>query len=126
MKKAVLFFLCVFIVQNVYSQSWQQVGPGINGAVGDLIVYNGKLIIAGSFTSPGNNIAQWDGNSYQQFGQGTDSAVMSLDTLNSHLYIGGSFLSVDQVPANGIAMWNGFSWSPLGGGRSEERRVGEE
>lgn len=43
--------------------SWKTLGQGLNGNVGDFLVYQGDLIAAGSFTSSGalpvNHIARW-------------------------------------------------------------------
>lgn len=92
--------------------------PGVDGAVYAMTVYDGKLIVGGSFTAAGtvmvNNIAAWDGSEWSPLGCGIDSIVLALTVYDGELIAGGSFRTAGGEEANEIASWNGSSWSPLG------------
>jgi hypothetical protein len=93
------------------SFTWQQLRNDL--FVKDMVVYNGKLVVAGSFTVGGfNNIAQWDGTTWTALGAGLNNNVEALAIHNGKLYAGGSFTS----PGNRIAVWDGSTWSALGSG----------
>lgn len=94
---------------------------GIDGFVWAVTVYDGKLIVAGSFSEAGgaaaNNIAAWDGMSWSALGLGIDSgAVYSLTVHNNKLIAGGFFELAGGAAAHCIAAWDGSTWSPLGAG----------
>ncbi|TFH53851.1 MAG: hypothetical protein E4G91_11535, partial [Candidatus Zixiibacteriota bacterium] len=87
--------------------------PGVNGFVFASVVYNGSLVVGGSFTIAGrafaNNIASWDGTGWSPLGSGMNYDVLALTVYNGNLIAGGT-------SATGIASWDGTAWSPLGSG----------
>jgi hypothetical protein len=100
--------------------SWTNIG-NINGTVQAITVYNGNLIVGGSFSSAGGvsvlNIAQWDGSTWSDVGGGPDNIVSALTVYNGDLIVGGYFTTVENVNANHIAKYNGTNgWQPLGSG----------
>ncbi|MBL7813424.1 MAG: HYR domain-containing protein [Saprospiraceae bacterium] len=91
--------------------SWQQLRNDLY--IKDMVVFNGKLVVAGSFTTNGfNNIAQWDGASWTALGTGLNGSVDALAVHGGKLYAGGSFTSTGSR----IAVWDGTSWAALGSG----------
>src|SRR5690606_22910149 len=108
---------------------WLPLGEGDNNGVNSdvyaLTVYDGKLIVGGSFTSAGGvdarAIAQWDGVSWSSLNPGQVIFLNSINAMtiwNNNLIVGGKFTKIGEVPANNIAKWNGVSWSSLGAGAS--------
>ena len=101
-----------YCIGNVWSQlntSW----------IKDMVVYQGKLIVAGEFNSIGNpsiaanNIAAWNGSSWSTLGSGVNNKVYALAVHNGILYAGGNFTLAGGNPVRKIASWNGTSWSDL-------------
>lgn len=95
------------------------------GSVSALEVYNGDLIVGGSFLKAGgnsaNNIARFNGTSWSQMGSGVTegsyyTAVYALAVYNNELIVGGHFSKAGGISANEIARWNGSSWLPFGNG----------
>ena len=88
-----------------------------------LLVYQGKLIIAGHFNRyqnpgsiPGNAITAWDGQNwdtlrgglaYRQPGGGSISDIV---VYQNELYVAGGFDSVGGIPATNLAKWDGERW----------------
>ncbi len=100
--------------------NWNDLG-GINGTVNALVVYNGNLIVGGSFSVAGGvsvlNIAQWDGSTWSDVGGGPDNIVSALTVYNGNLIVGGYFTTVEGLNANYIAKYSGTSsWQTLGSG----------
>lgn len=107
---------------------WLPLGTGTNGGnpwgrVSALTVFDGGLIVGGSFTSVGggaaNCIARWSGSFWTALGAGMALAgnsprVQCLAVFNSQLYAGGLFDHAGTVTANNIARWNGSTWNDLG------------
>ena len=112
----IIFFLCSS--SNVLAQfpSWSSVTPGTNGLVNSLIEFNGELIAAGFFTTPGRNIAKYNGTKWDTLGSGLNDTVFALVIFNNKLIAVGSFDSAGGVMCSNIAQWDGTSWSPLGSG----------
>jgi hypothetical protein len=98
------------------SNQWSALGTGISGEVKSLIVYNNELYAAGEFSSPGNNIAKWNGTSWQALGPGTDGEVNALMIFNNELAVGGDFQKAGGSNASNIAKWNGSTWGTYGTG----------
>ena len=93
---------------------WHSVGtgidnPGIDGDAGvkALVVYDGDLIAAGTFTTAGgqsaNNIARWNGSEWEPLGSGFEYSISTLMVHNGYLIAGG-------------ARWDGSEWHAMGGG----------
>lgn len=112
----IIFSLCS--LNNVFAQfpSWSAVTPGANGPVFSIVEFNGELIAAGSFSTPGRNIARYNGTKWDTLGTGLNDTVFALAVYNNKLIAVGSFDTAGGVVCNNIAQWNGTSWSPLGTG----------
>lgn len=111
--------------------SWTTLGPGVNGEVLAMAVYDDgagsgpALYVGGYFSMAGglsaNSIAKWNGSDWSALGSGVDGAVLSLTVFDEGagdgpgLFVGGGLVTGDGV-VNGIAKWNGSSWSMPGGG----------
>ncbi|MFM9994465.1 MAG: hypothetical protein ACKVU4_01545 [Phycisphaerales bacterium] len=107
--------------------AWTAFGSGVNGRVSALAVYNGDLIVGGSFTqaggAPAPHIARlsltgspgvW---TWSPLGEGIGGVhVLSLLSHNGSLYAGGQFSDAGGVPAANIARWDGDTWHPVGDG----------
>ncbi len=107
--------------------SWTPLGTGLSGPtasafyiVESMVVYNGELYAAGSFTNAGgvavNNIAKWNGTAWSTVGTGIPSCtsgknIPSLCVYNNELYAGNC--------TTGISKWNGTSWVTVGGGMAQ-------
>ena len=101
---------------------WQDVGGSINGPdsgyVQSLAIYNGDLIVAGTFNSIGgiaaNHIARWDGSQWHAMGGGVSGGAINIQAMcvyNNELYVTGYFTSADGITCDGFATWNGSVWS---------------
>lgn len=103
--------------------SWSPVGTGLRQSGGAAVgyplamhVWNGELIVAGTFDRAGGlpvqNIARWNGTTWAGLGAGSFATVWALETWNTQLVASGQFqlASVSAMPG----VWNGASWSVLG------------
>jgi hypothetical protein len=111
-------------VKRFDGTSWSDFG-GIDGTVNAMIVYNGKLIVGGSFSLAGGlemrNIAQWDGVEWSDVSGGPNSIVSAFAIYNGDLIVGGYFTMVENMSANHIAKWNSNGgWVALGNGTNSQ------
>lgn len=100
-------------------------GTGVSAQVSTMIVYNGDLIVGGSFTQAGGadawGIARWDGHSWSPLAGSLGAGVMTapfdfvsgLAVYNGDLYVGGQFSMAGHVPVNNVARWDGHEWHSL-------------
>ena len=97
---------------------------GVNGAVNDIFLYNGDIIVAGNFSQadgqPANNIASYISGFagflwIETFG-GTNGPVYALDTLNYQLIAAGDFSNAGTTAVNNIARLGNNGWEAMGGG----------
>jgi hypothetical protein len=97
---------------------------GVNGAVNDIFMYNGDVIVAGNFTQAdgqtANNIASYISGFagflwIETFG-GTNGPVYALDTLNYQLIAAGEFSIAGTSSVNNIARLGDNGWEAMGGG----------
>lgn len=106
--------------------AWTQLGGGFQGPglsqsgyISSLALFNGRLFVAGSFTSvsgqPLSYLAAWDGVAWQPVGDGLDGPVSRLVAAD-RLYIVGTFTNAGSTAVNRVAAWDGRNWSPLGTG----------
>ena len=116
--KLFLTLLAYLIFQFGYSQSWQDVGGGTNNSSHGMLVGNNKLINLGSFNSPCNRVAEWDGAAWNCLGGGVGIVARAGVVWDGKLVVVGDFWNVQQpcVGCNGVAVWDGVSWTPLGNG----------
>lgn len=101
------------------------IAGGLNGSVRDLLVWNGALYAAGTFTSAGNapdvrSLAKWNGVRWERLGGGIDGDPASVNQIRlgsgDGLYVAGNFRIAGGTLSNHIALWDGFQWSKLGSG----------
>ncbi len=111
----VLIFSFIFLVGSSFSQTWTAIGSGTNGKVNASIVFNGQLVVAGEFTTPGINIARWTGTAWTSLGTGLNGVVYGLTIYNNQLVAVGSFNNA----GNNVATWNGTAWSSIGLGTND-------
>lgn len=97
--------------------NWHQLGIGTIKTVPEcMIIFNGDLIVGGSFAASGTipntkGIARWDGFQWNSMGDGIISGnVNSMASFNGSLYIGGNFSNVDSMLIRDIARWDGANW----------------
>lgn len=82
---------------NTFEYLPQAFYGGLLTSIHDLAVYEGKLIVAGTFSvsesgSPSNFIMTWDGSEWAPlFGNGTNGAVSELKVIGDILFFSGSF-----------------------------------
>jgi hypothetical protein len=99
--------------------SWHSLGSGMSGTypyVYALTVYNGSLIVGGTFTKC---ITSWNGSSWRLLGSGiagSNPCVYALTVYNGKLIAGGLFTTAGGVTVSNIAAWDGSVWQPLGSG----------
>ncbi len=106
--------------------NWIVVGGGLHGSYSDvnkMLVYNGKLVVAGMFYKQngnvGNFIMTYDGQQWEELGGGTWGIYGNLGTLGTiydmliykgKLYISGLFNYAGSTPASHVAVWDGQKW----------------
>ncbi len=97
---------------------WSELGGGVGGtgSVSRLLVYDGRLIVAGQLTVAGivNNIAAWDGVSWHRLGAGTNGFISNLVEVDGKLVVSGSFTRAGGVETS-LAQWDGAAWSAVEG-----------
>jgi hypothetical protein len=102
-------------------------GTGVDGTVNALAVYDGQLVVGGSFNramqprSVGGSLrcgglAAWDGRAWSLVGDGVVEGLITALTANSSvLYVAGTFRR-RASDFGGIAAWDGVEWKRLGSG----------
>ncbi len=114
LKRVNYIFLFLSFCSLAGAQSWVPVGGGINGYVNILFVYDSVLYAGGSFNSPGNNIAQWNGLSWDSLGAGINNEVSAISRYKSKVYMGGFFSKAGGHSAGSIAIWDGANFTSPG------------
>jgi len=93
--------------------AFSNVGPNntLNLSVYSLVVTDDTLYAGGTFSSPGDKVAGWNGSAWSAVGSGLDGWVFSLayNRASQTVYAGGNF-------TNRVSRWNGSSWTTLGTG----------
>lgn len=120
-----LIAVTMFLSANfTFSQSWNALTTGTSSSVYASAIFNGQLVIAGTFTTAGgvtvNNIAAWNGTTWSALGSGTNGYINALTIYNGQLVAGGLFSTAGGNSANNIARWNGSTWSAFGLGTNGE------
>ncbi|HUI28820.1 MAG TPA: hypothetical protein VLX91_01295, partial [Candidatus Acidoferrales bacterium] len=113
------------------TNTWSALGTGSNVGTNGIIewpemgVANGKLYIAGQFSTAGGisakGIASWNGTNWSSLGGSPNSpggSVYALALSGSNIYVGGSFPTAGSIQTNNIAVYNTstHTWSSLGTG----------
>ena len=93
-------------------------GTTLGGTVSAITVYNGELVVGGSFSAyVGGTLIQYparfDGHAWSPVGTGVNGTVNALATYNGELIVGGYLWSAGGVSVGNIARWNGANWAPL-------------
>lgn len=94
-----------------------QVNVGLNGKVTAICEWNGKLIIAGDFTSADgvacNRIIAWNGTSFETLNNvpANMNGITCMAAYKGKLYVGGTFTLVNV--ANYLANYDGTNWDNL-------------
>lgn len=113
--------------------TWEPLGPGLDGYVRDLAVYDGKLLVIGKFKLAGSvelgSVATWDGTDWAAVGDPTlfrypwGSAIQlsAVAVQANGFFLAGTFADIDNGgdPLTGVAWWNGSAFVSLGGGTSD-------
>jgi trimeric autotransporter adhesin len=105
---------------------WQPTfyGPGLDGGIYATTIYDGNLVVAGSFLTAGgeevNRIARWDGSHWTSLtgpsGTGLEGGIVyALSVYNGEVIAGGRFNMAGGVAVNQIARWDGNGWASLDG-----------
>jgi hypothetical protein len=118
-----------FPVNHLYrwnGQAWEVIGGAIqtlNNGISDMLVYQGKLIVAGLFDEAqgktASNITQYQNGIWSYIGpssteQGTNGRIRDLFVHEGRLYIGGEFSLVGQNITGNTAFWTGTLWGGIG------------
>lgn len=111
---------------NPFTGEWLALGGDVNGAVQAVLVLpDGDVIAAGSFTaaggSPASRIARWNTQTDTWFpmGQGLDNQVFAIAQIpGGDIIVGGIFTMAGNVPTSRIARWSSETgqWSGVGSG----------
>ena len=93
-------------------------GTTLGGTVSAITVYNGELVVGGSFSAYVGGtliqyLARFDGHAWSPVGTGVNGTVNALATYNGELIVGGYLWSAGGVSVGNIARWNGANWAPL-------------
>ncbi len=103
------------------SGAWEALGAGLGATGRDVVTDGTTTYVCGSFTSPGNRIARWNGAAWSELGIGMNNIVEVMALVPNgagglDLYAGGGFTTAGGLAASRIARWNGAAWSALGAG----------
>ena len=83
--------------------------PGVAGPVYVAIVYDGNLVVGGSFRVAGDviasNIASWNGSTWRPLGSGTDGTIRALTVYDGNLIAGGPFTTAGGKVSGYLASW---------------------
>jgi hypothetical protein len=130
----------LFALARWDGRSWSLLGPGTDGLVNALCVFDSdaegsqspRLIAGGEFDTIGGvaaaRIASWDGSNWSPLGGGVGGNVNALvnaltvydedgsGPAQARLIAGGQFTAAGAVAASAIAGWDGAQWAALGTG----------
>jgi hypothetical protein len=102
---------------------WAEIPLSADPWLHDIIRYQGKLVVAGSFHTPGPeftlmNMAQYDGGEWLPVcDYCLDGGMEGLSTLAEYqgsLYVGGVFYYFTGNAGQGVMRWDGENWYSLG------------
>jgi len=92
------------------------VQPGTTDTASVSTIWNGRVVVAGTFLSAGgisaSGIAAWDGAEWSPFTP-TLTGIRALTVYQGKLIAAGTFL---KSGLNRIAAWDGAAWQPMGSG----------
>ena len=91
---------------------------GPDGVVQTVTVFNGQLVVGGSFTSmdgvPAPGVARLTADGWQSLGDGLDGDVLTLGIYNNQLVAGGRLTASGSSAIEPVARWTGSQWQSLG------------
>lgn len=87
------------------SGTWEAVGT-TNNIVRVMALWDSRLALAGSFTTPANRVATYNGSTISALGAGFNEQVFALTVFNGFLVAGGRFTESDGNTRNRIAYWS--------------------
>ncbi len=94
--------------------------PGDRGAVQDVVVYRGDVVVAGSIRVSADRdpayIAVWNGSTWRSFDGGADRMVRELFRWGDRLVAGGHFTEIGGIAADHVAIHDGDRWAAMGDG----------
>ena len=104
---------------------------GPDGVVQSVTVFNGQLVVGGSFTSmdgvPASGVARLTADGWQPLGDGLDGDVLTLGVYNNQLVAGGRLTASGSSAIEPVARWTGSQWqsvgTPAGAPAGDERLV---
>lgn len=103
--------------------AWDPIALRISGDVNRLVVFDGELVVGGTFSSIDDfaaaKIARWNGEEWSQLGSGitqNPAAIYAMQEYLGDLIVAGGFSSAGGVSASNIGRWDGTNWSALGSG----------
>lgn len=109
------------------SDTWDDVGNGINGQVFGIAANGSDLYVAGRFLGAGSqltsrNISKWNGTEWSDLGGGLSEVVWTVGTYGNSLLVGGDFDSAGGEAAQYLARWDfgTETWDNLNGGVSKD------
>jgi hypothetical protein len=86
-------------------------------------IYNGKLVMVGSYILPSNSasalriaLLEWDGTQWSLVHKGIDGPVHEIEAFGSDVYLAGSFNVAGGNPVRGVTRWDGANFHPVGYG----------
>lgn len=100
---------------------WLALGGGVNKAVRDLAVLDGKLVVGGRFTEVDGNsdrsyVAIWNGSEWESMETGLvggSSGVHRLFVYGKQLFVGGDFSGTPSMDSRNIIKWKNGNWIGL-------------
>jgi trimeric autotransporter adhesin len=98
---------------------WNQIGKGLgfDEVVSAGMLWNGGIVVGGSFTEAGRSIAHslafFDGNDWSSLGA-FDGPVYDVVVFQNELVVAGAFAAVDGIPMRGVAAFDGSTWHGFG------------
>lgn len=99
--------------------AWEKVGNSFSGyrsGVGDMVSYQGNLIVGGTFCrdegNPGNSVAAWNGSSWISMDANIacPSLVSDMEIFQGELYAAGIIGLVGDTIFKSVVKWNGAAW----------------
>jgi len=90
--------------------------PGMFNNISDLLLVDGKTIIAGPGGAGDPHIWLREGGNTEPMGDGFDGTVNALANYNGNIIAGGSFGFSGSTVIENIASWNGSSWEVMASG----------
>jgi hypothetical protein len=107
-----------YVTENAGVYTWHKMSDGVNGQVNAITKFDGKIFVAGSFSTAGgvaaDNIAYWDGSIWYSAGC-IDGVINDLLVFEGALYAAGEFKSCAADIGRNFAKWNGSTWTIIAG-----------